>query len=91
MLVKIWKYTGFCVYRRSYLIWSPVIGSRDRYSQKDRSLAVIAAVRTKQHGGEAWRKIPALSRRRRGERISYRVPGNTHVVPRYLVPCPGEK
>ena len=25
-MVKIAKYRGFCVYRRSYLIWSPVIG-----------------------------------------------------------------
>ena len=25
MLVKIGKYIGFCVYRRSYLLWSPVI------------------------------------------------------------------
>ena len=25
MLVKIAKYIGFCVYRRSYLLWSPVI------------------------------------------------------------------
>ena len=24
-MVKIAKYIGFCVYRRSYLIWSPVI------------------------------------------------------------------
>ena len=28
MLVKIGKYIGFCVYRRSYLLWSPVIGDR---------------------------------------------------------------
>ena len=25
LLVKVAKYIGFCVYRRSYLIWSPVI------------------------------------------------------------------
>ena len=25
LLVKIATYIGFCVYRRSYLIWSPVI------------------------------------------------------------------
>ena len=25
MLVKIGKYIGFCLYRRSYLLWSPVI------------------------------------------------------------------
>ena len=25
LLVKIDKYVGFCVYRRSYLIWPPVI------------------------------------------------------------------
>ena len=25
MLVKIAKYLGFCVYRRSYLLWPPVI------------------------------------------------------------------
>ena len=25
MLVKIGEYIGFCVYRRSYLLWSPVI------------------------------------------------------------------
>ena len=25
LLVKIGKYIGFCVYRRSYLLWSPVI------------------------------------------------------------------
>ena len=28
MLVKIGKYTGFCVCRRSYLLWSPVIVSK---------------------------------------------------------------
>ena len=28
MLVKIGKYIGFCVYRRSYLLWSPVIIAR---------------------------------------------------------------
>ena len=27
MLVKIGKYIGFCVYRRSYLLWSPVIAT----------------------------------------------------------------
>ena len=27
MLVKIGKYIGFCVYRRSYLLWSPVIST----------------------------------------------------------------
>ena len=25
LLVKIGNYIGFCVYRRSYLLWSPVI------------------------------------------------------------------
>ena len=25
LLVKVVKYIGFCVYRRSYLLWSPVI------------------------------------------------------------------
>ena len=34
MLVKIAKYTGFCVYRRPYLIWSPVIVNRTEEDTK---------------------------------------------------------
>ena len=36
LFVKIAKYIGFCLYRRSYLIWSPVIcdpGSELRLSR----------------------------------------------------------
>ena len=29
LLVKIGKYIGFCVYRRSYLLWSPVIAVKE--------------------------------------------------------------
>ena len=44
LVVKIAKYRGFCVYRGSYLIWSPVIGNREEKVENTRTVVTHFAM-----------------------------------------------
>ena len=62
MLVKIGKHVDFCVYRRPYLIWSPVLGCNVDYGESPFRTAVPFSVQI------AWDLTGLSPKRDRGSK-----------------------
>ena len=68
LLVKIGKYIGFCVYRRSYSLWSPVIAFNcawrhvNREDHKGARITAFVESLTCRERGRSFERVSAQSR-----------------------------